>query len=64
MSQIQGPKSYYGEGGKTSVECEGVRFTFHQPPSIGITNETNEIRGQFPAFYQLKPSIIGLSPAY
>ena len=49
VSLIEGPKSWYGENGRTSVECErGVRFTFTS--SDASSNNTSETRGQFSAF--------------
>lgn len=48
VSLIKGPKSWYGEAERTSVECEGVRFTFTS--SDTSSNKTSETRGQFPAF--------------
>ncbi len=46
MAVIIGPKSWYGEDGQTSVECQGVRFTFRSH----VPFRTTETRGQFPAF--------------
>ena len=48
VSLIKGPNSWYGEAGRASVECEGVRFTFTS--SDASSNNTSETRGQFPAF--------------
>ncbi|KAL9956914.1 hypothetical protein ACROYT_G038474 [Oculina patagonica] len=48
LSLITGPKSWYGEGGQTTVESKGVRFTFRT--SRGEANGTTDIRGQFPSF--------------
>ncbi|XP_078379549.1 BTB/POZ domain-containing protein 6-like [Oculina patagonica] len=45
LSFITGPVSWYGEDGQTSVECQGVRFTFRT-----FYGRTTETRGQFPAF--------------
>ena len=47
-SLITGPKSWYGKDGRTSVEAEGVKFTFSDPTDTG--NSTAVTRGQFPAF--------------
>ena len=47
-SLITGPKSWYGKDGRTSVEAEGVKFTFSDPTDTG--NNTAVTRGQFPAF--------------
>ncbi len=48
VSQIEGPYSWYGEDGQTSVACQGVRFTFHALKIV--LKRTTEARGQFPAF--------------
>ena len=49
VSLIKGPSSWYGNAGRTSVECGGgVRFTFTS--SDASSNVTSEIWGQFPAF--------------
>ena len=48
VSLIKGPVSWYGEEGKTSVECQGVKFTFNS--SDTFSNGTTFSRGQFPAF--------------
>ena len=48
VSLIKGPNSWYGEDGRVSVECEGVRFTFTS--SDASSNNTSETRGQFPVF--------------
>ena len=46
-SLIKGPMSWYGQEGRSSVECGGVRFTF----TCGNSgNATSDRRGQFPAF--------------
>ena len=47
-SLINGPESWYGTDGRTSVEAGGVQFTFSDPTGIG--NGTTVARGQFPAF--------------
>ncbi|KAL9956928.1 hypothetical protein ACROYT_G038489 [Oculina patagonica] len=47
VSLIKGPSSWYGQEGQTSVECQGVRFTFRT--TRGKRNGTNETKGQFPA---------------
>ena len=48
-SLIKGPDSWYGTNGETSVECQGVVFTFSAVPnSISATSET---RGQFPVLF-------------
>ena len=48
VSSIKGAKPWYGVDGQTSVECQGVRFTFRT--SGGSNNETTDTTGQFPAF--------------
>ncbi|KAL9968019.1 hypothetical protein ACROYT_G026344 [Oculina patagonica] len=48
VALISGPVSWYGEEGQTSLECEGVQFTFtssYTTPSNG----TSATGGQFPA---------------
>ena len=45
---INGPVSWRGADGKTSVECEGVQFAFTS--SNNSTNGTSVREGQFPAF--------------
>ena len=47
-SLINGPESWYGKDGRTSVEAEGVQFTFSDPKDTG--NGTMVVHGQFPAF--------------
>ena len=47
-SLINGPKSWHGKDGRTSVEAGGVQFTFSDPTGTG--NGTTVARGQFPAF--------------
>ena len=46
-SVIEGPRSWYGEEGQTSVESDGTRVTFCT--SRGGNNGTCDLRGQFPA---------------
>ena len=48
-SLINGPLSWYGEEGQTSVECKGVVFTFCTSPDHMY--RTNEARGQFPVLF-------------
>ncbi|KAK3588857.1 hypothetical protein CHS0354_035999 [Potamilus streckersoni] len=43
---MKGPASYYGEKGKSEIECEGVQFKFGK--SKYSDNTTNEGRGQLP----------------
>ena len=45
-SLIKGPNSWYSEDGQTSVECQGVQFTFSSTGDS--SNGTNKSRGQFP----------------
>jgi len=48
VSLIKGTVSWYGEEGKTSVECREVQFTFEG--SATSSNGTSVFRGQFPVF--------------
>ena len=48
VSLIKGPNSWYGEDGKASVVCEGVRFTFTS--SDASSYDTSETGGHFAAF--------------
>ena len=41
----KGPNSYYGEGGKESVDVGGVVVKFSA--ASGVTNGTNQMKGQF-----------------
>jgi hypothetical protein len=45
---LQGPRSYWGEGGEESVTSDGVQFDFHK--SSGETNGTDVDHGQIPGF--------------
>ena len=47
-STISGPRSWYGAKGETSVNFEGINFTFSRSDSP--SNGTNIGRGQFPVF--------------
>ena len=47
-SMISGPQSWYGAKGETSVNFEGINFTFSRSDSP--SNGTNVGRGQFPVF--------------
>ena len=47
-SLITGPMSWFGEGGKTPLECGQVQFNFYS--SNSNNNGTSESRGQFSAF--------------
>ena len=46
-SLIKGPKSWYGTEGQTSVECQGVLFTFSASPQL----RSDETKGQFPVLF-------------
>jgi len=48
-SLIEGPASWYGTEGLTSVESEGVIFTFCASPNSN--SSTCETRGQFPVLF-------------
>jgi len=48
-SLIKGPGSWFGTGGQTSVESEGVIFTFYT--YLGNSNCTSETGGQFPVLF-------------
>ena len=48
-SFINGAKSSYGTTGLTSVECQGVKFTFGS--SLDDTSGTSETQGQFPVLF-------------
>ena len=45
-SFIKGPRSWYGKDGQTSVECQGVVFTFHA--SYDQWRRSTQTMGQFP----------------
>ncbi|XP_067044135.1 BTB/POZ domain-containing protein 6-like [Acropora muricata] len=47
-SMISGPPSWHGKQGQTSVNFEGINFTFSR--SHFLRNGTNEQNGQFPVF--------------
>ena len=47
-SMIRGPQSWCGEKGRTSVNFEGINFTFSRSDSS--SNGTDKRHGQFPAF--------------
>ena len=47
-SLIKGPKAWYGTEGQTSVECQGVVFTFYASPDQGRSKKTI---GQFPVLF-------------
>ena len=48
VSNIKGPRSWYGEQGKTATESNGVQFTFSR--SSDSSNGTSDTIGQIPAF--------------
>ena len=48
-SFIEGPRSWYGEVGQTSMEYQGIRVAFRT--SSGLHNSTSDLRGQFPALW-------------
>ena len=50
-SLIKGPTSWHGRAtdAKTSVECQGVVFTFFTSP--GNNNNTTKVYGQFPVLF-------------
>ena len=52
-SRFKGPMSLYGTKGQTSVESEGVVFTFY--PSPGDYNNTSVVNGQFPVLFWSGP---------
>ena len=47
LSIIKGPLSWYGQRGQSSVECQGVLFTFKDP--YDSRHRTNASCGQFPS---------------
>ena len=49
VSKINGPDSWYGKDGQSSVESQGVRFTFRRS-SDKRSCRTYDTSGQFPAF--------------
>ena len=49
VSLICGGVSWYGNGGKKSVECCGVVFTFSDSRQLRDSNGTDTLGGQFPA---------------
>ena len=49
VSLVNGDPSWYGDRGKTSVECFGVIFTFSSSEEKTDNNCTNFKMGQFPA---------------
>ncbi|XP_062574900.1 BTB/POZ domain-containing protein 6-like [Saccostrea cucullata] len=49
---MQGPRSYWGEGGEESVTSDGVQFDFHK--SSGEANGTDVDHGQIPGLIFIK----------
>ena len=50
-SLIKGPLSWYGTEGKTSVECQGVVFTFHASTDQLYSYRHTETTGEFPTLF-------------
>ena len=48
VSLVNGVRSLAGDEGKSTVECFGVTFTFHDTEEKTDNNQTNVYRGQFP----------------
>ena len=48
VSLINGDRSWFGEEGKTTLECFGVTFTFNNSEEKSDNNQTGVNRGQFP----------------
>ena len=48
VSLVDGDRSWYGNGGKSTVECFGVTFTFNKSEEETDNNKTDVDRGQFP----------------
>ena len=49
VSLVNGSPSWCGDKGKSTVECFGVTFTFHNTEEKMDNNSTGVDRGQFPA---------------
>ena len=49
VSLIKGDISFYGEEGKTNINCHGVSVTFSDSEKTDDINGTDTYRGQFPA---------------
>ena len=49
VSLVNGDASWFGYEGKSTVECFGVTFTFHDTEEKTDNNNTDVNRGQFPA---------------
>ena len=50
-SLIKGPMSCYGMEGQTSVECQGVVFSFHVSSADQWYNRSTQTMGQFPVLF-------------
>ena len=61
-SLINGPVSWHGKDGRTSVEAGGVQFTFSNPEYGG--NGTTVAGGQFPAFRFLSTASVSTNSRY
>ena len=48
VSLINGVRSWFGEEGKSTVQCFGVTFTFNNSEEKTDNNQTVVNRGQFP----------------
>ena len=48
VSLINGSHSWFGDKGKSTVECFGVTFTFHNTEEETDNNNTTVNSGQFP----------------
>ena len=48
VSLVNGNPSWFGDKGKSTVECFGVTFTFHNTEDKTDNNRTGVIGGQFP----------------
>ena len=48
VSLVDGDRSWYGNEGKSTVECFGVTFTFNKSEEETDNNKTDVDRGQFP----------------
>ena len=49
VSLIKGDMSFYGQAGKTNIQCHGVSVTFSDSEYTDDSNGTKADRGQFPA---------------
>ena len=56
VSLITGVRSWFGEEGKSTVECFGVIFTFNNSEEKTDNNQTGVNRGQFPVLlFEVNP---------